>query len=459
MNLGFSNPLKSIEEFLHIYGHPRIVAVLALGFSSGLPLALTFGTLSLWLAESGVSKTSIGLFTLSGIPYTFKFLWAPLVDRMPLPWLTLTLGRRRGWAILTQFFLMLSIAAMGFTHPAELPLWTAVFALITAFWSATQDIVIDAYRVEILDEDQYGAGAAVVVLGYRLGMLTSGALALYLATWVGWMATYLIMASLMLVGMITILLTPEPKIVASGASIKLEKRMRAKISGIHGLGEGGRKLVLWLSGAVVGPFAEFLSRKGWFQVLLFILLYKLGDALTGVMGNPFYSELGFTRIEIAEISKVVGLTATIVGAFFGGWVVKRLGIMKALFLCGILQLLSNLTFVILARAGHDMKIFAATVLIEHLAGGMGTAAFVAYLSSLCDIAYTATQYALLSSFMAFGRTVLSSAGGWMADHMTWEWYFFSTSLSGLPALLLLVWMMKRFPPGGREQAVGEPDLP
>ncbi|MBF0434151.1 MAG: AmpG family muropeptide MFS transporter [Magnetococcales bacterium] len=455
MRWGSSNLLEAIAEFLHIYGHPRIVAVLMLGFSSGLPLALTFGTLSLWLSEAGVSKTSIGLFALSGVPYTFKFLWSPLVDRMPVPWLTDILGRRRSWALLTQLFLMLSIAAMGFTHPGEVPWWTAVFALVTAFWSATQDIVIDAYRVEILEEEQYGAGAAVVVLGYRLGMLTSGALALYLATWFGWTMTYLIMAGLMSVGMVTILLTPEPEVPISGASIKLEKRMRARIAGIHGLNDRGRRVVLWISAAVVGPFAEFMSRKGWVQVLLFILLYKLGDALTGVMGNPFYTELGFSRIEIAEISKVVGLTATIVGAFFGGWVVQRLGIMKALLVCGVLQLLSNLTFVVLARSGHDMAVFAATVLIEHLAGGMGTAAFVAYLSSLCNIAYTATQYALLSSFMAFARTVLSSAGGWMADHMTWEWYFWATSLAGMPGLLLLLWMMNRFPAGGEVQQVVE----
>ncbi|MEO5326799.1 MAG: AmpG family muropeptide MFS transporter [Magnetococcus sp. THC-1_WYH] len=446
MHRGLTNLWSGLSEFLHIYGHPRIVAVMFLGFSSGLPLALTFGTLSLWLAESGVSKTSIGLFALTGIPYTFKFLWAPLVDRLPIPGVTHLLGRRRGWALLSQFFLMMSIAAMGFTEPGVVPWWTAVFALSTAFWSATQDIVIDAYRVEVLDADQYGAGAAVVVLGYRLGMLTSGALALYLATWFGWTMTYLAMAGLMSVGMLTVLLAPEPRVPVSVASIRLEKQMRSRIAAIRGLGEGGRRLALWISAAIIGPFAEFLSRKGWMPILLFILLYKLGDALAGVMGNPFYSELGFTRIEIAEISKVVGLTATIAGAFLGGWMVKKLGITRTLLWCGILQLASNLMFVVLARWGHDMPMFALTILVENLSGGMGTSAFVAYLSSLCNIAYTATQYALLTSFMSFGRTVLSSTGGWLADNMPWELFFLATAAAALPGLLLLVWMMKKYPP-------------
>lgn len=446
MSFGKRDFLDSLSGFLQIYGHPRVVAIVFLGFSSGLPLALTFGTLSLWLAESGVSKTSIGLFALTGVPYTFKFLWSPLVDRLPIPWLTEKFGRRRGWALLTQFFLVVSIISMGFTEPRSVPWWTALFALLTAFWSATQDIVIDAYRVEALDESQYGAGAAMSVLGYRLGMLTSGALALYLATYFGWKSTYLVMAGLMSVGIITVFLMPEPKIPVSGVSNTLEKRLHARVDAM-GLGVTGRKLAMWISGAVVGPFVEFLSRKGWMQILLFILLYKLGDALAGVMGNPFYSELGFTRIEIADISKVVGLTATIVGALFGGWLVKRLGIMRTLLWCGVLQLASNFMFVVLARSGHDMMMFAVTILVENLSGGMGTAAFVAYLSSLCNIAYTATQYALLSSFMAFGRTILSSTGGWLADHMVWELFFITTAFAALPGLLLLVWMIKKYPPG------------
>ncbi|MBF8271008.1 MAG: MFS transporter [Magnetococcales bacterium] len=237
-----SNSGKGLSEFFRIYGHPRIVTIMFLGFSSGLPLALTFGTLSLWLSESGVSKTSIGLFALTGIPYTFKFLWAPLVDRLPVPGLTRVFGRRRGWALLTQFFLMLSIAAMGFTHPASVPWWTGVFALTTAFWSATQDIVIDAYRVEILDEEQYGAGAAVVVLGYRLGMLTSGALALYMTTWFGWTATYLIMAGLVSVGTATILLSPEPGVPVGSTANTTERQMQTRIATIQGLGATGRKL-------------------------------------------------------------------------------------------------------------------------------------------------------------------------------------------------------------------------
>lgn len=430
---------------LSLYLEPRIVALLALGFSSGLPLALTFGTLSLWLAESGISKTTIGLFALVGTPYTFKFLWSPLMDHMPIPLLTRWLGRRRSWAIVTQLFLMVSIFCLGLSHPAQNPLYTALFALSTAFWSASQDIVIDAYRVEILEERTYGAGAAMVVLGYRLGMLVSGALALYLATFFGWFVTYTIMAALMSVGMITILLNPEPKKPQISDQEQQKERVKNLITRwgeIHqSLGEG----VAWIYEAIIAPFADFVRRDGWLLTLLFILLYKFGDALAGVMSNPFYLELAFTKIEIANISKLFGLVATLVGALLGGLMVSRLGIMKTLLYCGFLQMVSNLMFVVLAQNGHHLGLLTLTIGIENLSGGMGTTAFVAYLSSLCTIAYTATQYALLSSFMAFGRTILSSFGGVLADKMDWTPFFLITTVAALPGLILLWWMIKRFP--------------
>ncbi|MBF0454453.1 MAG: AmpG family muropeptide MFS transporter [Magnetococcales bacterium] len=430
---------------LSLYREPRLIAILFLGFSSGLPLALTFGTLTLWLAESGISKTSIGLFALAGAPYTFKFLWAPLIDRLPLPFLTGRFGRRRGWMLLTQVALMISILGLGWSNPQQAPFTTALFALLTAFWSASQDIVIDAYRVEILEEHQYGAGAAMVVLGYRLGMLVSGAGALYLATFLGWHWTYAIMSATLGIGVITVLLNPEPAQQESAASQQQEARLQTYLQNRPWLRGWRGKGVAWFSGAVIAPFSEFMTRRGWLLILLFILLYKFGDALAGVMSNPFYVELGFSKIEIANVSKLFGLATLIIGSFMGGALVSRVGIMKGLLWCGLLQMVSNLMFVWLAHTGYDMTALTLTIAIENLSSGMGMAAFVSYLSALCNVAYTATQYALLSSLMAFGRTLLSSSGGWFADQMSWGAFFLLTTAAALPGLLLLLWMIRRFP--------------
>jgi PAT family beta-lactamase induction signal transducer AmpG len=442
-------------ESCRVYADRRVLSLLFFGFASGLPLALTFGTLSVWLREVGINKTTIGLFALAGTPYTLKFLWSPLVDRMPIPYLTRWLGRRRGWTLFTQLLLMASIAALGATNPVARPGLMAFFALLVVFWSATQDIVIDAYRVEILEERQYGAGAATIVLGYRIGMLVSGAGALFLATYVGWSVAYFVMAACMIVGVTTVLLNPEPAVQQSRESVEQERRIASYLEARpHLRGKKGRAFA-WVFGAVISPFAEFMRRRGWIVILLFILLYKFGDALAGVMSGPFYVELGFTKNEIASVSKVFGMGATIIGAVIGGIIVDRLGILKSLFVCGMLQMFSNLMFVLLAVVGNDVKMLALAIAVENLSGGMGTAAFVAYLSSLCNVAYTATQYALLSSFMAFGRTVLSSSGGWLADQMDWVSFFVLTTAAALPGLLLLVGMIKRFvvPANGQAEAI------
>jgi len=437
-------PFRRWLESCKVYTDRRVLSLLFFGFASGLPLALTFGTLSVWLAEVGVNKTTIGLFALVGTPYTCKFLWAPLVDRTPIPYLTRWLGRRRGWIIVTQLALMATIASLGATNPLARPGLTAIFALLVAFWSATQDIVIDAYRVEILEERQYGAGAATIVLGYRIGMLVSGAGALYLATYVDWFVSYATMAAFMIVGTATVLLNPEPRFQKSRESLEQERRIAAYLEARSHLHGRKAQALAWIHGAVVSPFAEFISRHGWLVILLFILLYKFGDALAGVMSNPFYIELGFSKMQIASISKAFGLAATIIGGVIGGVIVDRLGILKSLFVCGILQMFSNLMFAVLAVVGKDLGMLTLTIAVENLSGGMGTTAFVAYLSSLCNVAYTATQYALLTSFMAFGRTLLSSSGGVLADHLDWISFFVVTTVAALPGLLLLVGMDRRF---------------
>lgn len=425
-----------------VYLDRRIAAVLFLGFASGLPLALTGSTLSLWLAGGGVSRTAIGLFALATLPYALKFAWAPLIDRLDLPVITRRLGRRRGWAVVTQVALMAALVGLGATDPMRDLWWTAMLALIVAFCSASQDIVIDAFRVEILEERQFGAGAATVVLGYRFGMLASGAGALYLASILPWAQVYQIMAGLVLVGMVTVLLTPEPAARLSEARAR-EEHAAAVLARRPHLAGWRAGLLVWLYGAVVAPFAQFMTRRRWLAILLFITLYKLGDVLAGVMAAPLYVDLGFDKVEIANVTKVFGLIATIAGGLIGGALVGRLGILRSLMVCGVLQMATNLMFALLALSGHNLTMLALTVGVENLAGGMATAAFVAYLSSLCDIAYTATQYALLSSFASVGRDVLAASGGWFADQMGWVPYFVFTMAAALPGLLVLGWLIAR----------------
>jgi PAT family beta-lactamase induction signal transducer AmpG len=415
------------RRVLDAYREPRQLAVLFMGFSSGLPLPLTYGTLSFWLAQVGVSKTAIGLFALVGISYNFKFVWSPLIDRLPLPFLTAKLGRRRSWALFLQVLLALAILGLGFTNPAVDAGKTALLAVIVAFLSASQDIVIDAYRIELLDEDQQGAGAAATQWGYRFGMIASSAGALYAAASGGWQFAYGLMAALMGVGMVTVLLTPEP-----GGTPPL----------IPTEGSTAHKVVAWLNTAVVAPFGDFFSRKGWIAILLFIVLYKFGDALAGVMANPLYVSLGFTAKEVAAISKVFGVVATLAGLAMGGAAVARWGLFPALLICGVLQNVSTLMYAVLAHTGHDNGMLALSILLENVTGGLGSAAFVAFISKLCSLEFTATQYALLSSLAAVGRTTLASSGGWLADSLGWEPFFVLATFAGAPGLLVLLWLMR-----------------
>ncbi|GGF33217.1 MFS transporter [Aliidongia dinghuensis] len=416
-------------ETIRIYGRPRLVAILGMGFSSGLPLALSGSTLALWLADAQVSLREIGLFALVAVSYNFKFLWAPLVDRLAIPGLTRRLGRRRSWAILFQAGVALSLLGLSLTDPAAAPVPTALMAVLVAFFSASQDIVVDAYRVELLLPEEQGAGAAATQFGYRLGMIASGAGALYAAAAWGWPAAYQVMAALMLVGVATVLATPEPQV---------ERAPR-----------GG------FAETVLAPFRDFALRPRWFLILLFVLVYKMADAVTGHYAGPLYLSLGFSKIEIASISKVFGIIATIVGVALGGSLVYRYGTIRTLFLGAVLQMGSNAMYVAQALAGHDLTVLTATIAFENVAGGIGSAAFVAYLSALCSRTYTATQYALLSALAAFARNFFVSAGGAAADWLGWLWFFvFSIGLP-LPGLALLLWLALRTrPEGGLAEEIG-----
>ncbi|HEX6959597.1 MAG TPA: AmpG family muropeptide MFS transporter [Ferrovibrio sp.] len=426
-----------------VYRDPRVLAIAVLGFASGLPLALTGQTLQAWLTESDISLQSIGLFALVGVPYTLKFLWAPLVDRLPLPVLTRLFGRRRGWLVLSQLLLMLAIAALAVSNPAEALVLTAICAVAVAFMSATQDIVIDAWRVEILEEQQLAAGAAAIVFGYRVGMLVSSAGALYLATLFAWPLVYIAMAALLAVGTITVLMVGEPAVKPRGDAERRIAGAQAWLAGKPHLSGAFAKLAAWLYASIAGPFLQFMTRRGWVSILLFVMLFKLGDSLAGALATSFYLNIGFTKAEIAEVSKLYGFAATMIGLFLGGWLMQAVGLYRSLWICGFLQMGSNLLFAVLAMQGHDLWFLALAVGFENLAGGMGTAALVAYLSALCDIAYTATQYALLSSLSAVARTVLSSYAGFVAAPLGWPVFFVFTTLAAIPGLLLLAWLTRR----------------
>lgn len=389
--------------------------MLALGFASGLPLALTAGTLQARLAAEGVDIVAIGWFALVGQPYTYKFLWSPLMDRYTPP----LLGRRRGWLLLTQLALAGAIAFMG-TLSAKDSVWLlGAAALVVAFLSASQDIVFDALRADSLAPEERGAGAAVSVFGYRIAMLVSGAGALILADrWLGWTATYWLMAALMAIGMIATWLVVEPE--PSGAPPRR------------------------LEEAVAKPFAEFFSRSGALALLALVVLYKLGDAFAGNLTTAFLLRgPGFSLTEVGAVNKGLGLAATIAGALAGGALMAGLRLYRALLLFGALQAITNLGFMLLAAAGRDYALMVAVVGLENLAGGMGTAAYVALLMALCDRRFSATQYALLSALSAVGRVYVGPAAGYLVDALDWEAFFLFTFAIALPGVALVAALRAR----------------
>lgn len=440
-----------------IYLERRVLVILLLGFSSGLPLLLVFQTLSAWLAESEVSLTMIGWFSLASTAYALKFLWAPLVDKMPVPLLSRFLGQRRAWMIFSQGLIVFSMLGLGHTEPT-LDIWAvAIWAVALAFASATQDIAVDAYRIESLDEHQMGAGSANYVLGYRIAMLVAGAGALFVADTWSWFAAYGLMALLMGIGIVTVLFSPEPERSVSKGALAQEKKNVAFIGKLTYLPFFFHLAITKIYEAVICPFADFMSRPHWIMILSFVALYKYGEALLGIMANPFYLDLGFSKSEIAAVSKGYGLTMTLIGGYLGGIMVARYGIMKALLYAGVLQCLANLAFTFQAVVGYSVPMLALTISIENLTAGMATTAFIAYLSSLCNVAYTATQFALFTSLMNITRTVFASGGGWLADQMDWSFYFLMTTFAAMPGLFVLVWLIKHLPDQERSSGNKQPN--
>ena len=398
-------------SIIQILGNRRIAIMLPLGFASGLPLALTSGTLQAWLTVAGLDLKTIGIFTLVGLPYTLKFLWAPLMDRLVPPWL----GRRRGWMLVTQMSVALGLAAMAMTGPGQRPEILGILALVVAFLSASLDIVFDAYRTDVLLRPERGFGVAVWVNGYRCALLIASAGALLLADHIGWQYTYLLLAALMLAGVVTILVSPEPS-EPSAAPASLAE-------------------------AIGGPLKEFFTRPGVVGLLALIVLYKVGDAVAASLQTAFLiGGMGFSVSEVGYV-KGLGIGATLVGALAGGVAMAKLGMVRSLLLFGLLQAVSNLGFMWLAWMGKSYMALTTSILVENVTGGMGTVAFVALIMSLCDHRYTATQFALLSSLEALGRVFSGRPSAELVEMVGWAQFFFWSFLVALPGIWL-VWALR-----------------
>jgi PAT family beta-lactamase induction signal transducer AmpG len=419
-----------------VYLRPRVLIVLLLGFSSGLPLALSGATLAIWMTDRGVDLGTIGLFSLVGLPYTFKFIWAPVVDALDVPFLSRALGRRRGWLVFSQLVLAATIVFLGFLDPVAAPFALAFAALMVAAASATQDIVIDAFRVESLDTSEQAAGMASYVFAYRIGMLVSGAGVIALVAWLEvlgvprdevWTWGYIAAAAFVAIGLFAALMAREP-----GAPANLQAgRPR------------GDALSRVLTTAFEA-FREFLTRDAAIAVLLFVVLFKFCDAFAGVLTGPFVISIGFDKAAYAGIVKGVGLAALLVGGIAGGVVARALPLVTSLWIAAFLQMASNLVFVWQAWVGVNHAALTATIIVENFTGAIGTVIFVAYLSALChDRAHTATQFALLTALAAVGRTTLASGGGFVAEAAGWAVFFTITALAAIPSLILLAWLQSR----------------
>jgi MFS transporter, PAT family, beta-lactamase induction signal transducer AmpG len=431
-----SSPRASWREGVAVYLQRRVLIVLLLGFSSGLPLALSGSTLLVWMRESGVDLGTIGLFALVGTPYTLKFLWAPLVDALHVPLFTRTFGRRRGWLVFSQLLLIAAILLLALTDPARSPWFVAIAALLVATMSSTQDIVVDAFRVESLPETEQAAGMASYVAAYRIGMLVSTAGALFivsgfestgLARSTAWMWGYAMMAALVLIGTVTALAATEPD-----QSARVDTATRA---------ESAFSRVLH---AAIGAFSEFLTRKDAIAALAFVVLFKFTDAFSGSMTAPFVIDLGFSRNDYAAIVKGVGLAATLIGGFAGGFVARRYSLAASLWIGGVLQAVANLSFSWLAIVGINQWALALAITAENFTSAIGTVIFVAYLSALCrNPLHTATQYALLTALAAVGRTYLSSGAGYVAKAVGWPAFFAICVVVAVPSLVLLTYLQRR----------------
>lgn len=435
--------VSSWREALWVYRHPRVIAIFLLGFSAGLPYLLVFPTLTAWLRDEGIERTAIGFFGWVGITYSIKVFWAPVVDRLSIVELSDYLGQRRSWMLLSQMAIGAGLLTLSFIDPQEHLLLLAAVAFLIAFASATQDISIDAYRIEAAVPEYQGAMSASYVFGYRVALLVAGAGALYIADDWSWTLSYQVMGLLMLVGIVTVLCIDEPCPREPNTDLNSHLSRR-------------ERLIHWFQAAVIGPFVDFFQRNSQFawMILGLIAVYKLSDITMGVMANPFYLDLGFTKSQIASIGKIYGFFMTMAGAFLGGLMVVRYGIFKPLIAGAILVATTNLLFAYLSIVGADVNWLAVTISADNLSGGFSNSVFIAYLSSLTNRAYTATQYALFSSFMTLPGKFISGFSGIAVDGFGYFDFFITAAILGIPAIILSTIAYRHDEKIGGEQALG-----
>ncbi len=458
MSLAPASVLERLRRGLAVYRHPRARVMLFLGFSSGLPLLLVFGTLSVWLREAGVERATIGFVSWVALAYAFKWAWAPLVDKLPLPFLTRRLGRRRGWLLLSQLTVAGGLVGMALGDPSTDLALVVGLAVLVAFASATQDIAIDAFRIESAGTRLQGALAAAYMAGYRLAMILASAGVLWIADWAAggaegyhpgaWRLAYLAMAGAMLVGVVTTLVVSEP--AAPPPDPGVEQAGVRRLRRLSVLPVWLERLLEWFWRAVISPFADFLVRYRWQALLLLALIstYRISDIVLGVIANVFYIDMGFTKTQIADVTKVFGILMTLAGAALGGVLVSRFGVMRILFLGGVLAAATNLLFSLLARSGPDLELLMLVVAADNLSGGLASAAFVAYLSGLTNVAYSATQYALFSSVMLLFPKFVGGFSGVMVESLGYPGFFLATAAMGLPVLVLVALAWRWVPVNG-----------
>ncbi|OJA04266.1 MFS transporter [Halomonas sp. QHL1] len=437
-------PQRSWLAALAVYCRAPVITMLFLGFSAGLPFLLVFSTLSAWLRSDGVEVAAIGFFAWIGMLYSIKFFWAPVVDRLALPLLTRAFGQRRGWMLLAQGLIVAGLLGLAGLSPVGNLGWVALFALLVAFGSATQDIAIDAYRIESADDDVQAAMASTYIIGYRGGLLAAGAGALYIAASASWDVAYMSMAALMGIGVLTVLLRPEPKRASLSIQLIHEPKVRAFIRASRGKPKILRRLGAWSIGALVCPFTDFFRRYGvkalW--ILVFIAVFRISDLAMASMANPLYIDLGFSLAEIANVTNIFGIAMSITGGILGGLCVARYGIGPLLIFGAGLVMVTNLLFAVLAVVGNQLPMLVVTIIGDNLANGLASAVFIAFLSSLTSRAYTATQYALFSSLMTLPGKFLSGFGGLVVTSQGYPSFFVIATLLGMPAIILAVWISR-----------------
>lgn len=447
-----------IAQGFRVYQNPRVLGMLFLGFAAGLPLLLVGGTFTAWLRDLGVELATIGFLSWVGMAHSIKVLWAPIVDRTPVPLLTRWVGRRRSWMLLSQVCIALALLGMAMTDPSQSKLWVAVLAVVAAFGSATQDIAVDAYRVEAVEAHHQGAMAASYVTGYRVAVLAAGAGALHIAAIGSWSLAYGAMAGLMVIGMITTFIIAEPAQRVRSETYAMEQRVVNYLGSTRHNG-ARQRATAWFIGAVVCPFADFFQRygKAALIILFFIGTFRISDIFMGVMANPFYLDLGFTKTEIANIAAAFGLAMTLAGAAVGGALVARFGIARMLLLTAFMAPITNLTFAALASMGPVREGLIAAIIADNVTGGMAIAVFIAYLSSLTNTAYTATQYALFSSLMTLPGQFAAGFTGMLAEAVGWVEFFLITAMTGAPAIILAFLLLRFAHPDTSTLPVTEQD--